>query len=621
MKATVKVQLFDPFTDSTFIVKGTTIDIQAAPLPARTPFTPVHEDALRTTGSLRSFTVDCGGAGVLVSVSIRISVPDALKPVATMAFEIQQDFFLTDDGTTVTMTPERSNSMRTNTTSRVVHPRINFGASAPNQPPQINVDLTFIDLTSALRANAATKNKEQNQFQFYDRNEGTAYEPNTSDIHYGCELHVLELTRGKPKTWLVVVPRAARVAGLSSLHALVFYRPSFVGYTDTGDVDLTAFNVLASHFRDPLKCAPFYWWGCGAAPQWNLPNAGFEGQLDASGKAIILVVPLPHGDVDTEGKTRATAARLGEILASLLVALWSNGAVGADSDSGPSLGRLALLGLSRGGSGAYAALKNNAASIDELYLMDPSERIAANKKTLVKDWFLNSTKGNPGTKGNLSTKSDRKLRMVAGFGLPEMQALQKEIVATAPDRAGDLSISPSDASFFNTPGNLYHRAVIPRGASPSEEILDVPSHAGTPQVSKLSGETGVFLTSAAASPGAVAEPSDVATVGAKPVTQTDLVATPIELAGIVRANWFKLAAGERKPVGSSSELRRLLSSTGIQALGTQLGDGHWIRHLWASAGGIGNPDRFPHGRQDTNSPDGKTFEGHLLFCLKDGKFR
>jgi hypothetical protein len=607
MKATLKVQLFDPFTDSRFVANGTTIDVQVAPLPARTPLAPVVEDALRATGGFRSYTVDSGGAGVLVTVRIRVSVPDALKPVATTAFEIQQDLLLTNDGTTVGMTPERSNSMKTTGVERAVHPRIHFGLGAPNQPPQINVDLTFIDLTTALRANGRKKSGSGNTDPFvsYDRNEGPDYEPNPNDIHYGCELHVLELTRGKPKTWLVVVPRAARAAGLSSLHALVFYRPAFVAYTDTGNIDLLAVDVLAAHLRDSLKCAPFFWWGCSAAPKWQFPNAGFEGQLDASGKAIILVIPLPHADVDTEGKTRATAARLRELLTSLLVALWSDGSIGADNDSAPSLGRLALLGLSAGGSGAYAALKNNGASVDELYLMDPSEHIAGNKKKLVKEWFLKGAKGN------------RKLRMVAGYGLSEMQTLRREIVADAPDRAGDLSISPPDASFFNTPGNFYHQAVIPRGASPSEEILDVPSNAGTSAVSKLSRETGVFL----ASPGGIAEPSNVATAGAKPVTRTGLVATPIELAGIVRANWLTLAAGKRKPAGSSEELSYLLSSSGIYALGKKLGDGHWIRHLWASAGGVGNPARFPNGRQDTEPPDGKVFEGHLLFCLKDGKFR
>ena len=611
MKATLKVQLFDPFTDSKFVANSTTIDVQVAPLPARTPLTPVPEDALRTTGSFRSYTVDSGGAGVLITVRIRVSVPDALKPVATTAFEIQQDLLLTDDGATVGMTPERSNSMKTTGVERAVHPRIHFGLGAPNQPPQLNIDLTFIDLTSALRANGRKKSGPNNPDPFvsYDRNAGPNHEPNPSDIHYGCELHVFELTRGKPKTWLVVVPRAARASGLSSLHALVFYRPSFVGYTDTGDVNLLASDVLIAHLRDPPKCAPFYWWGCGTAPEWWLPYAGFEGQLDASGKAIIFVIPLPHGDVDIGGKTRATAARLRDLLASLLVALWSDGSVGADNDSVPSLGRLALLGLSAGGSGAYAALKNNGASIDELYLMDPSERLAGNKKKLVKEWFLKGAKGN------------RKLRMVAGYGLSEMQALRREIVADAPDRAGDLSISPPDASFFNTPGNFYHQALIPRGASPSEEVLDVPSHAGTSAVSKLSRETGVFLASSVAGPGGIADPSDVATAGAKPVTKTGLMATPIELAGIVRANWLKLATGKRKPAGNSEELGYLLSSLGIYALGGQLGDGHWIRHLWASAGGVGNSARFPNGRQDTEPPDGKAFEGHLLFCLKDGKFR
>ncbi len=537
MKATLKVQLFDPFTDSKFVANGTTIDVQVAPLPARTPLAPVLEDALRTTGAFRSYTVDCGGAGVLVTVRIRVSVPDALKPVATTAFEIQQDLLLTDDGTTVGMTPERSNSMKTTGVERAVHPRIHFGLGAPNQPPQIKVDLTFIDLTSALRANGrkASGSGNPDPFVSYDRNAGPEYEP--------------------------------------------------------------------------LKCAPFYWWGCSAAPKWWLPYAGFEGQLDASGKAIVFVIPLPHGDVDTEGKTRATAAHLRDLLASLLVALWSDGSVGADNDSVPSLGRLALLGLSFGGSGAYAALKNNGASIDELYLMDPSERLAGNKKKLVKEWFLKGAKGN------------RKLRMVAGYGLSEMQALRREIGAVAPDRAGDLSISPPDASFFNTPGNFYHKAVIPRGALPSEEVLDVPSHAGTSAVSRLSRETGVFLASSVAGPGGIAEPSDAATAGAKPVTKTGLAATPIELAGIVRANWFTLEAGKRKPAESSEELGYLLSSLGIQGLGEQLGDGHWIRHLWASAGGVGNPARFPNGRQDTDPPDGKLFEGHLLFCLKDGKFR
>ena len=404
-----------------------------------------------------------------------------------------------------------------------------------------------------------------------------------------------------------MVPRAARAAGRSTLHAVVFYRPSLVGYKDTGDVPLFANRTLSSHLRDPPRCAPFYWWGCARVPEWWLPDAGFEAQLDASRKPVIFVEPIWHGDVDTEGKTRATAARLNEILASLLIALWSDGSVGADRESAPSLGRVALLGLSFGGSGAYEALKRNGASVDELYLMDPSARIPSDKASLVKDWFL---------KG-----AHRKLRMVAGYGLKEMQDLQKKIVAAAPRRAGDLSVSPPDAAFFNTPGNFYHKAVVPRGASPSDEILDVPSHAGASTMSALSKDTGVFLASSTAGAGAIDEPSSVVAPDTKPITQAGLAATPIELAGIIRANWFKLNPADRKPVSSAAELKRLLSSLGIQALGMEIGDGHWIRHLWASAGGVGNPDRFPNGRQDSDPPDGKFFEGHLLFCLKEGDFK
>jgi hypothetical protein len=276
----------------------------------------------------------------------------------------------------------------------------------------------------------------------------------------------------------------------------------------------------------------------------------------------------------------------------------------------PSLGTLALLGLSFGGSGAYAALKNNGANVNELYLMDPSERIAGNKAKLVKEWFLHGAKGR------------RKLRMVAGFGLKEMQDLRKEIVTSAPHRAGDVSLSPSDAAFFNTPGNFYHKAVIPRGASPAAEVLDVSGSAGTPTVSTLSKETGVFLARSATSPGTVADPSDVIVPGKKSITRTGLEATPIELAGIIRANWYRLAATARsKPVTTAAELSGLLDSHAIAALEPRKpADGHWIRHLWASAGGVGHPDRIPNGRQDTDPPDGKSFEGHLLFCVKDGNF-
>ena len=188
MKATLKFMIFDPFTDSPFVMRSTIIDVQAAPLPAGAPLAPVPEDARRSTGPLRTYTFDTGSAGVLVSASIRVSVPDALKPAATTAFEIEQDFIVTDDGTTVAMTPERSNSVKADGRARAVHPRITFGPGVPNQLPQVNVDLTFVDLTAALRAKAKAKvsGGEPDPFKEYDRDMGKL-EPNPSDIHYGCE--------------------------------------------------------------------------------------------------------------------------------------------------------------------------------------------------------------------------------------------------------------------------------------------------------------------------------------------------------------------------------------------------------------------------------------------------
>src|SRR5205085_7227783 len=122
------------------------------------------------------------------------------------------------------------------------------------------VDLTFVDLTEALRARAPKL--KQNPFENYDRDRGKKLEFNSPDIHYGCELRILELTTGKPKTWLVVIPRKAREAGRGSHNVLVFFRPGFVGYKDTASIDLLAHDVLASHLRDPSPCSPFYWWGC-----------------------------------------------------------------------------------------------------------------------------------------------------------------------------------------------------------------------------------------------------------------------------------------------------------------------------------------------------------------------
>lgn len=566
INAGLTIQLFDPFTDQTSFVRKATVRVSKG-----TPPSVVPTKLMEPHRAFCDFNVDTQSLRVEVTLTVPFptnSLPPGATAIAplviTQAFELRED-----KGDLEVAIPGD------------FHPRVDFRIDSSARRVLLSFDVRFIDLTALLRITKPT------MFSMYDRDFGTL-ELEPGRIHHGCELRILELMTNKPKTWLVLIPPQAKIASRRTHNILLFFRPAFMGYKNTESLDDNAVKfTIAGHFRSEPKCAPFYWWGCdpaGQGPTFHLPNAGWERQLAVSEKPVILVEPLPH----SEDFGKVTESDLKFLLAALIDALAGD----ATLPSG-TLGKIGILGLSRGGSYMFKALEKNKLSIDEVYLFDPSERLTPVSKhtKLITDWFLKAN-------------HDQKLRMVAGYGLSEMQTLEKAVSS----RSGDVSVIPKKFDFFNTPGNLYHQAVIPHGASVADEILAVPT--GT---SKLSTDTNIYLEN-------YDDKEDRTTLTLKGTTiKGTYTATPIELAGIVRANWFRLKPPKRKPARTLGELNEFLSSSGIQALGKELGDGHWIRHLWASAGGTGNPKRDPAGTQG-DPPDGQKFEGHLLFCLKNSGF-
>lgn len=575
MKAALIIQVFDPFTDQASSVRNAKVEVTqgvsetAVALKQREPHLAVGELDVTEFRFPVQITVTIplpmvSGPPVPIKTgNARITGSSTVK--LTTDLVITQKLKLTERGGTLSLA-----------VPTVLHPRVKAKIESGTKLV-VSVDARFIDLTLLLRG------AKSNMFENYDRDFG-AWELEPGNIHHGCELRILDLVTSKPRTWLVVIPPQAKAGNRGVHNLLIFFRPAFIGYQNTETVNLKANDVLAAHFRSEPNCMPFFWWGCNPAPSFHLPNAGWERQLTVSGKPVILVEPLPHG----EDLGKVTEPNLTALLESLVAALTGDGTLPRGS-----LGKIGILGLSRGGNKMFECLENNKLAISEVYCFDPSDRLTpgASQTKLIADWFL-------------KTNRNQKLRMVAGYGLKEMLDLEKGLSA----RNGDVSVIPKNNDFFNTPGNIYHKAVIPYGAAVTDEILAPLSGA-----SMLSADTNIYLVD-------YKSDKDTTTLMLKgtAITKT-LNATPIELAGIIRANWYNQEPSQRKPATTLAALNTYLSPDGISALGSELGDGHWIRHLWASAGGTGNPHKDPPGVQG-NPPDGQKYEGHLLFCLKDSSF-
>jgi hypothetical protein len=99
------------------------------------------------------------------------------------------------------------------------------------------------------------------------------------------------------------------------------------------------------------------------------------------------------------------------------------------------------------------------------------------------------------------------------------------------------------------------------------------------------------------------------------IVEKELKCTAIEAATIVKVEWLaKLNGGRIEDELAFKQLLELLQPN------KAFSDGLGIKHPWAVDGGVGNKSRWPYGVFDPAKPD-ETFEGFLLFCLKDSSFK
>jgi hypothetical protein len=467
-----------------------------------------------------------------------------------------------------------------------LHPRIKFGAHGVDQLNLITVDLTFVDVTSPAIAQGLL-NKYQADWRNYPRRGAPSVEPHSGepepgDPHHGCTLRILELTAGEPTAWAVVIPAAVK-SSISSFNIIQFFAPAGVAYLSALNVSSKSpYNTtLPRYTRDPPIWRPFRFRS--SQIQTDAPliepygYGGFEGQLAASNKPVLFVIPLSPGEV-TRTK-RATDPGLMPLLGSLLTALFSDGHIGSESDGVVTVKRLALAGYSAGGTPMLTAFANNTNTTSELYFFDVTEPLPGNA---IEKWF--------------KQWKTRKIRMITGAYLtPRIaEAIRDKLAGPSSDRQGDITFTPESASFYDTPGNMYHRSFQPPGTDPF-----LLSQRGSPP-SVLSQRTGIFLSNAEMG-------SLVFSVEDLKLDKPVPVASKVEASGMLFSVW---GAHRVRTIADLDQIFRSFSPPPFKGL----------RHQWPIIGGTGAVGRYPYGVQK-DTADTSVFEGYLLFCLKDSAFK
>jgi hypothetical protein len=318
-----------------------------------------------------------------------------------------------------------------------------------------------------------------------------------------------------------------------------------------------------------------------------LNSGGFEGQLVASNKPVLLVFPIPQGEA-TQTR-RATDHGLVTVIQSLLTALFADGSIGMDQNATPTLDLLGVSGYSAGGTPAITAFKNNADSISELYLFDPT--VALPVDTISK-WFK---------------QPRRKLRMVGGSFLTPaaMNKIKQDLLADPKNaaRAADVSFIPQSTDFYDTPGNTYHAYMFPPGTA-----LQLLDQSGSNPSSGLSYDTNIFVKNSKMGEITLEVPLS------PPLEKTlDKDRSQIEVAGIIQSFW--LTFNKKGKITNKDDFNKLIEFFYTEKTPNMSSTN--LRHQWQVSGGIGNITRYPYGPYD---PARKAFEGHLLFCLKDSSF-
>jgi hypothetical protein len=584
MQATLTVDLGLERPDATIELLQTIVTVNAKP-------------SREATGPRRTFAITVEPKDKLM---LRVEVPSLKKG--------NRDFIPPDLVFFQELTVDASGTLSLIGSSDITNPRVKGGPrhSRVNlqqaRPPYgIKLDLTFIDVTSLLDREKKLTDYREPAYAVNGLRDPGWDGKDESQIHHGCQLRVLQMTNGNPKCWAVVIPPGLD-GGRVRFNVLVFFQPALLTehekkhpYTSALDCSGLIAPNLPRYTRDPPAWGPYYYQERTNRSFIRRPHpyTGFEGQLAASKKPVLLVMPYPKND--SQGRTSygdALKADLPKVLRSLLYALWAGGAIGDKQDQGVELSRLALGGFSFGGGAATAAFGANMKATSELYLMDaegyPDSQSLAN-------WLK---------------QGDRRLCMVGGRDLAKVLAKRSEV-----EKLGgkNVFVAPPNPDYYDTPGTPWHAALFLPGSEPDSgpKLL---SAVGEPD-SELTRQSKVSIASK--------RPLTLrAQLGGKVVDRA-LDVTTVEASGLVRL--WQVSSDGAAPGKQAIKIEKDfdgITKSGVKVGQWDVGPGVMgdMRHQWAVGGGFGNPIRYPYGEQDEAKPDGKLFEGHLQFCLKGSGF-
>ena len=570
------------------------------------------------------------GTRVLIHITLPPFKPGGAPALEMwLMFEVERNKLLT---------PLTANDNKT-TTMYTRHPRVRAIEPRPGLLPRVWVDITFIEATDIVRNTTAPPGPGLPALSLlcnYDGSYGTLDDhcpeptangskqsPDSKTLHHDCELHIYEMTMGKPRAWAVVVPKAARTGG-STCNVLVFFQPT-EGREYTGVLDCPCYQKwphLPRYTRDPQDEGPFYYqtinasspemlqffktaqWAGSSPPtteqlaemqkrywQWSHPPTGFEGQLAASGKAVVLAMPFPHGATNDYGVAQTNG--FGYLMSALGIALAADGALSEEKAGIEriSVTRKGVSGFSVGAGNAQLAFGQNQGSVKELYLFDHLSFDSLDKDT-IRAWLK---------------RGDTRLCLVGGRFLSSAIRLKSQFPAS---QYPNVFLTPEDPSFFDTPGNIWAVALFPPARAGAWETGPrTLSDAGTGTATSYSAKSNVYLTRT--------NPLSL-TLGTPTGVSHAVHVTSVEAAALVRQ--WQVPQGPPdtdpyadRPVENSGDLGSVSDAKAQEVIDN-------LRHQWTVQGGIGTAARFPYGPQDQTNPDGAAFEGYLHFCLKHSAF-
>lgn len=426
------------------------------------------------------------------SVQLDITVPAPLPGIPDLV-RIQQQFNVSAAGGAPTLVPTGS--------PPALAPRLSVARSgAARTPPgvyRLGLDVEFLDMTSywlAINAGGPLFTTTQ-----------------------GSQLVILERTRGTPAAWVVLVPPLARAASAQSTGLLMFLRPTSDTHTSVDDLGPKLAGA-ARYLGDQVAVPPFGMGKLGEFPDYD-HQCGFERQLVASGKPVVLAWPFPNG-----GDYGAViTASMPDMIRSLVVALWDAGRIGIGAPS-VGIGRFALAGYSRGGLAALDCFANfsNRSFIDELYLFDPGQFPDSLQSVAPFQQWLDG-----------APARFRLLRMIGGgFQHGRMLAFAASLARQ------DATCFPATATaWFTDPS--YQIGLSPAGTPLVFTAAGSPAAPGT-----ASGDTGIFTRSFTAGTSTV--PSRLVLTGAGQ-RFTLLGVAPEEAASIVRVHALDTVNAARTP--------------------------------------------------------------------------